>query len=83
MAKFDRNLVEERKKKLDAELLRAGPIHESPMRKERATSLLPGAKSVVVMGKEIFGEVLALLRLSKGAGEAEADKPAGDAESFG
>ena len=39
--------------------------------KKRARALLPGAKSVVVFGKEFFQEVVALLGPSKEAGEGE------------
>jgi epoxyqueuosine reductase QueG len=62
------------KQKLDVDLLGAASVEKSGARelKERATALLPGAKSAVVFGKEIFKEVVAVLGPSKevGAGEA-------------
>jgi len=73
MVKFDRHFIEEMRSKLDIELMGVASIETSNSKelRERATSLLSGVKSVVVLGKEIYKEVLALLRPSKEAGEAE------------
>ena len=80
---FDKNFLSEMKDKLGVELLGVASIGKDspPELKDRATALLPGAKSVVVLGKEIFKEVVALLEPSKEAGEAEAGEllgPHGD-----
>jgi len=73
MEKFDLNFVQEMKSKLDLELLGVVSVETCTSKElqDRATSLLPGVKSVAVLGKEIFKEVVALLGPSKGAGEAE------------
>lgn len=82
MREFTRDFLEEMRKKLDVDLLGVASVNSNSKElKEQITSLLPGAKSVVVLGKEIFKEVVALLRPSKGAGEAEAGEllgPNGD-----
>jgi epoxyqueuosine reductase QueG len=61
------------KSKLDVELIGVASVEKSTSEelKDRATSLLPNAKSVVVLGKEIYKEVVSLLGPSKAAGEAE------------
>lgn len=71
--KIDQNFLKEMKKKLDVDLLGVAPVETStsPELKNQAYSLLPGAKSVVVLGKEVFQEVVALLGPSKSVGEAE------------
>jgi epoxyqueuosine reductase len=73
MEKIDQNFLQEMKKKLDVDILGAAAVEGSNFKELRnqAVFLLPGAKSVVVFGKEIFKEVLALLGPSKGGGEAE------------
>ncbi len=73
MEKFGRNFREEMKRKLDVELLGVASIEGSGSKelKERAASLLPGAKAVVVFGKEMQREIVALVRPSKGVGEAD------------
>lgn len=73
MGKFDRDFMQEMKAKLDVDLLGVASVDKStsPELKDMATSLLPGVKSVVVLGKEIYKEVVALLKPYKGAGEAE------------
>lgn len=70
---FDRHFIQEMKSKLDVELIGVASVEKSTSKelKERATSLLPNAKSVVVLGKEIYKEVVSLLGPSKEAGEAE------------
>ena len=83
MAKLDHHFMQEMKSKLDVELLGVVSIGESTPKelKDPAIRLLPGVKSVVVAGKEIDKEVVALLTPSKEAGEAEAGElivPHGD-----
>ena len=73
MSKFGQHFIQEMKSKLGVELIGVISIEISTSKefKDRATSLLPGAKSVMVVGKEIYKEVVALLEPFKGAGEAE------------
>ncbi len=73
MKHFDKHFIGEMKGKLDVEMIGVASVETSASKelKEKATSLLPGAKSVVVMGKEIYKEVVFLLKPSKQAGEAE------------
>lgn len=73
MARFDRQFMDEMKSKLDVELLGVASVETSGSSKlaETATVLLPSAKSVVVVAKEIYREVVSLLGPSKTAGEAE------------
>ena len=73
MAKFDRNFVEEMKKKLDVEILGVASVEKSNSAelKKRTAALLPGTKSVVVLGKEVFKELVALLKPAKEVGEAD------------
>ena len=83
MSNFDHRFLQEMKSKLDVELLGVISIERSTPKelRDRATLLLPGVKSVVVVGKEIYREVVCLLTPSKGAGEAEAGElivPHGD-----
>jgi len=83
MEKFNRHFMEEMKSKLNVELLGVASLETTTSKelRDRATSLLPGVKSVAVLGKEIYKEVVALLGPSKGAGEAEAGEllgPHGD-----
>jgi hypothetical protein len=61
------------KSKLDVEVIGVASVEKSTSEelKDRATSLLSNAKSVVVLGKEIYKEVVSLLGPSKAAGEAE------------
>ncbi len=73
MTKFDQLFLQEMKGKLDVELLGVVSIEASVPNELRstATSLLPGVKSVVVLGKEIYKEIVSLLKPSKEAGAAE------------
>jgi epoxyqueuosine reductase QueG len=73
MRKFDQHFIQEIRSKLDVELIGVTSVETSTSKelKDRATSLLPGVKSVIVVGKEIYKEVVALLEPFKGAGEAE------------
>ena len=73
MRKFDQHFIQEMKSKLDVELMGVTSVETSNSKelKDRATSLLPSVKSVIVVGKEIYKEVVALLKPSKETGEAE------------
>ena len=73
METFDQEFVRKIKSKLDVELIGVASVEGSNSKelKERALSLLPGARSVIVLGKEIYKEVVSLLKSSKEAGEAE------------
>lgn len=73
MGKLDRHSLDAMKSKLDVELMGVVAIETTAAKelKDQAASLLPGVKSVVVLGKEIYKEVLALLRPSKEVGEAD------------
>jgi epoxyqueuosine reductase len=73
MRKFDKHFIQEMKSKLDVEMIGVASVETSNSKelRERAAFLLPSVKSVVVLGKETFREVIALLGPSKGAGEAE------------
>jgi epoxyqueuosine reductase QueG len=72
MAKFDHDFLEEMKRMLNVELIGVASVTKSGSKdlKKYAHALLPGAKSVVVLGKEIFQEMVALLGTSKEVGEA-------------
>ena len=74
MAKFDRDFQEEMKKTLNVELFGVVSVGKSGSKelKRRANALLPGARSVVVLGKEIYQEMVTLLGPSKEVGEAYA-----------
>ncbi len=73
MEEFGQDFIQGMKSKLDIELIGVASVQASTSRelKERAGALLPKAKSVVVLGKEIYKEVVSLLKPSKEAGEAE------------
>ncbi len=72
MGKFDANFREEIKRRLGVELLGVASVESGPPAlKERTSALLPGAKSVVVFAKEMYREIVSLLRPSKGVGEAD------------
>jgi len=70
---YDSTFRQKMREKLEVELLGVASIDEKtpPEIKNQAAALLPGAKSVIVLGKEIFPEVVALLSPTKAAGEAE------------
>ena len=74
MARFDQGFLEEMKDMLNVELLGVVSVTKSDSRelKKYANALLPGARSVVVLGKEIYREMVALLGPSKEVGEAYA-----------
>jgi epoxyqueuosine reductase QueG len=71
MVKIGQDFLQEMKKKLDVDLIGVASVKTSKELKERASVFLPTAKSVLVLGKETYPEVVALLGPSKGAGEAE------------
>jgi len=73
MRAFGQDFVQEMKSRLCIELVGVASIEALSLKelKDRATSLLPGWKSVIVFGKEIFKEVVALLEPSKRAVEGE------------
>jgi epoxyqueuosine reductase QueG len=71
MARFDEQFLREMKGKLDVELLGVASLAKANSKEltDRATALLPKTKSVVVLGKEIYKEVVALAEPSKEVGE--------------
>jgi len=71
--KFDLQFIQEMKKNLDVEMIGVVSTVTSTSKelREKAASLLPEVKSVIVLGKEIYKEVVALLKPSKEAGETE------------
>ena len=73
MEEFGQDFIQGMKSKLDIELIGVASVEASDSRelKERATALLPNAKSVAALGKEIYREVVSLVKPSKEAGEAE------------
>ncbi len=73
MKRIDANFLQEMKKKLDVDLLGVVSMESSNVQelKKQAAALLPQVQSVIVFGKEVFKEVIALLKPSKGVGEAE------------
>ena len=71
MKKFDHDFLQEMKRKLDIDAIGVVSVEASKELKDRATVFLPTVKSVVVLGKEAYKEVVALLKPSRGAGEPE------------
>jgi hypothetical protein len=73
MKKSDQNFLQEMRGKLDIDLLGVASVESSNSQelRKQAISLLPGVKSVVVLGKQVYKEVVTLLGPSKSAGEAE------------
>jgi epoxyqueuosine reductase QueG len=73
MEEFGQEFIQGMKSKLDMDLIGVASVEASGSKelKQRATALLPNAKSVLVLGKEIFKEVVRLLKPCKEAGEAE------------
>jgi len=70
--RFNGNFLREMRTRLDVDLLGSVSLEAAPsgeLRKQ-AAALLPGAKTVIVMGKEMYKEVVALLAPSRDAGEA-------------
>jgi epoxyqueuosine reductase len=72
MAEFDQRFWDKWKNEMDIELAGVVSVGASTPKefKEKVSTLLPGTKSVIVMGKEIYKEVVALLEPSKEVGEA-------------
>jgi len=68
---FNQTFMQEMKEKLDVELLGATSVDVSEVLKMRTRDLLPSAKSAVVFGKEIYKEIVSLLKPSKQEGEIE------------
>lgn len=70
---FDQEFNQSMKSKLDVDLVGVASVQNSPSVeiKERVGALLPEAKSVVVLGKEIYREMASLLKPPKETGEAE------------
>ena len=73
MEEFCQDFIQDMKSKLDIELIGVASVQASTSRelKEKAGALLSNTKSVIVLGKEIYREVVSLLKPSKEAGEAE------------
>jgi epoxyqueuosine reductase len=71
MGILDYDFLQGMKKKLEVDLIGVASVEESKELKDRAAVFLPTAKSVLVLGKETYQEVVALVEPSKGAGEAE------------
>jgi epoxyqueuosine reductase len=71
MTKFDQKLLQEMKGKLNIDLLGVASVAAFPELKKLATPLLPGAKSLVALGKEVFQEVVAVLEPYREVGEAK------------
>ena len=71
MRTFGQDFFGEMESKLSIELMGVASIEMLATKelKDRATALLPEVKSVIVFGKEIFKEVVALLEPSKRAAE--------------
>ena len=71
MGIFDHDFLQGMKKKLEVDLMGVASVETSKDLKDRATVFLPTVKSVLVLGKETYQEVVSLLEPSKEAGEAE------------
>ncbi len=73
MKTFEWKFMEGMKNRLGVELLGVVSVDQSAPQelRDKATSLLPRVKSVVVIGKELFKEIVALQRPSKEAGDAD------------
>ncbi len=83
MSTFNAEFRDEMKQKLGVELLGAASVDTgTAILKEKATALLPGAKSVLVFAKEMYREVVSLLRPSKDVGEAEPGELLGPHSEF-
>jgi epoxyqueuosine reductase QueG len=73
MIKFDRKNIQEMKRKFDLDLLGVSPIDDDSPEEIRSSAalLLPDARAVIVFGKEIYKELVDLIKPSKVVGEAE------------
>ena len=72
MEVFDKDFLDEMKERFGMDLAGATTIDSagSPELQRRVSPLLPAARSVVVFAKEIYQEVVDLLRAGNEAGEA-------------
>ena len=70
--KYDQKFWNRMKKTLDVELLGVASVNASQELRNQAERLLPGARSVVVLGKEVFKEVVDRLQIDKEIGGASA-----------
>lgn len=71
MTAFTHDLIQSRKEKLEVDLIGVASVDQSDDLKARAALFLPTAKSVIVLAKETYREVVSLAGPSKGTGEAE------------
>jgi epoxyqueuosine reductase len=71
MGIIDHDFLQGMKKKLEVDLIGVAPVEKSKDLKDRATVFLPTVKSVLILGKETYQEVVSLVEPSKEAGEAE------------
>jgi len=73
MIKFDRKNIQEMKRKFDLDLLGVSPINDDSPEEIRSSAalLLPDARTVIVFGKEIYKELVDLIKPSKVVGAAE------------
>jgi epoxyqueuosine reductase len=73
MPDYDHKFIGQMKERLDLDLLGVAPIdNSSPIElKDCAQALMPTATSALVLGKEIYREIVSLLRPSKEVGEAD------------
>ena len=73
MGKLDQKFLQGLKGHLDVEKIGVASVEISTSKelKEKATFILPSVKSVVVVAKEVFKEVVALADVSKEAGAPE------------
>jgi len=73
MAAYDQQFIRQMKETLEVDLLGVAPIDDSSPKvlKDCADALMPTATSAVVLGKEIYREIVSLLRPSKAVGEAD------------
>ena len=77
MEAFGRSFLDEMKARFEIDLAGVTTIESarSPELEKRVHPLLPTARSVVVFAKEIYSEVVDLLRPSNEAGEAHGGGP--------
>jgi hypothetical protein len=71
MRQFDRDFLQQMKKKLEIDMIGVASIEKSSELKDRAVPFLPTVKSVIVFAKETYKEVVSLVGPSKETGEAE------------
>jgi epoxyqueuosine reductase len=71
MRQFNRDFLQQMKKKLEIDMIGVASIEKSSELKDRASQFLPTVKSVIVFAKETYKEVVSLVGPSKETGEAE------------